>query len=270
MIKLKDLLISSKYDFSASYIFETRLDDILMEALIKSYSKKKLVDELNHYQVNDEYTTFEALINDSGDVNVSLKNNWCIDHIINHIKQTCKLFGYIISADFCDQYKYGTKYIESDVRLRLGNGEKIIIRLEPIFDSPVNIPQYVYHVTPKLYVSKILKTGLKPTTKNKLAFHPERIYVITVYDPQLIKKFINNMKVQYSNHFMNLKRKGKKINLKKDDLDFILLKIDTSKIKDLKLYMDPMDPNFKNVGAFTNNNIPKESIAKIMTENEII
>jgi len=54
----------------------------------------------------------------------------------------------------------------------------IAIYLEPKYDYKIdNIPKLLYHASPLKFKNKILKYGLSPRTGNKIANHPDRIYL---------------------------------------------------------------------------------------------
>ena len=57
------------------------------------------------------------------------------------------------------------------------------MRFEPKFDMEATLEQrYLYHVTEKSKVPKILKIGLTPKTNSKVTYHPDRIYLATSDD----------------------------------------------------------------------------------------
>ena len=52
------------------------------------------------------------------------------------------------------------------------------MRFEPKFDVEyVPKERYLYHVTDKKFIPKIMKIGLTPRTQSKIGYHPERIYL---------------------------------------------------------------------------------------------
>lgn len=53
-----------------------------------------------------------------------------------------------------------------------------VMRFEPKFDVEyVPKERYLYHVTDKKFIPKIMKIGLTPRTQSKIGYHPERIYL---------------------------------------------------------------------------------------------
>lgn len=82
------------------------------------------------------------------------------------------------------------------------------------------IPEYLYHVTEKKYLNKILEKGLIPRSNSKIEKHPERIYVTNSIKGAI--SFKDTLENMYT------------------DLNFVILKIDTKLLKTIKLYYDPI------------------------------
>ena len=103
----------------------------------------------------------------------------------------------------------------------------------------MTLPPFVYHTTSDVNFEKIKKIGLKPTSKNKKATHPERVYVaFDKEDADIIAK-----------QMQDLSSKNQ-----------IILTLNTSKFPDnLKFYKDP---HFLG-GAYTLGNIPPSAIEDI-------
>lgn len=93
----------------------------------------------------------------------------------------------------------------------------------------------LYHITPTKNVEKIMKIGLTPRTQNKIANHPERIYLGTNLK-ELQSGLLNAMKMTT------------------EEKDWTILKIDTSFFTKpgVKLFTDPM----YDFGMYTLSNIP--------------
>jgi hypothetical protein len=100
---------------------------------------------------------------------------------------------------------------------------------------------WLFHVTPTQSVDKILKIGLTPKTRAKLAAHPERIYLAT---SETSAKFIENAF-----------RKETQTD------DWTILKIDTGAFERIgRLFVDPA---FAGEGVFTLSNIAPHFISKL-------
>lgn len=99
--------------------------------------------------------------------------------------------------------------------------------------------KYLYHITDKKYLDKILKIGLVPKSKPKLTFHPDRIYL---GDLEVLETIIDT----YLEYVANP----------------VLLKID---ITGLKLSRDnnatqPTDDKSEGIAYFTSENISPKRI----------
>ena len=114
------------------------------------------------------------------------------------------------------------------------------ITVESKYNSKLELPDKLYHVTSISNKSKIEKDGLVPKSKRKKANHNDRIYV--GYNPTVIK----NLAKQF----------------KKDK--YILIEINTKKLQ-IELYDDP---DLHNHGGYTYDNIHKDHI-KIIEEFEV-
>lgn len=114
--------------------------------------------------------------------------------------------------------------------------------LEPKYDLEVSdYPKLLFHITEFKYWSKISLKGLRPSTKNKLTPHPERIYLAK--SEQDARRLLDKMAKNSS------------------EREFSLLQIDTDSIPQyFKLYKDP-----NSSGLFTLNTIPPYSIELIDT-----
>jgi hypothetical protein len=111
---------------------------------------------------------------------------------------------------------------------------KIKFLFEPKYDTRVlSHERYLYHLTPSVYVKKILKMGLIPKSFSKKAYHPDRIYLGKTPESTdiLIPAFRRSTGID----------------------DWTVLKIDTHPIEHyLQLYKDQ---NFKEQGYYTLNTI---------------
>ena len=110
------------------------------------------------------------------------------------------------------------------------------LRFEAKYDmEAINLNRYIYHVTDKKNLDKILKIGLTPKTKSKLSYHPERIY---------LAKNENSV-----NDIIELFKRGNFIN------EPLVLKIDTNNLPNVFL----VDKQFDG-GVYTQQNIPPKNI----------
>ena len=100
---------------------------------------------------------------------------------------------------------------------------------KPLKNNDIEVPNILYHITQKCYVTKIKQKGLIPKSGNKLSEHPERIYFLTSKPREDI-----------------LWRIAKQIFIQNDSNEYVernamvLLTIDITKVKNkLKFYSDP-------------------------------
>lgn len=128
----------------------------------------------------------------------------------------------------------------------------ITIEFSKKYNIETGVPEYLYHVTHPRYIKNILQKGLVPKSKKMMEDHPERIYLT---DRLLYAKRFAGVKYRYTAN--------------KDFKDYIILKIDTKKLNNIKLYLDPLRGDFSNM-YYTLDNIPPWSfeIIKEDTLNE--
>jgi hypothetical protein len=147
-----------------------------------------------------------------------------------------------------NEIKIKDKYNERIVKSAFQNSKinSIYLKCEANFDQKVNkIPEVLYHVSPLRSWEKIQKIGLVPKSRSKKSYHPERVY---------LGKDEDNT-IRLAPHFYQI------TGLK----DWVLLKIDTTSIPQyFTLYYDP---NYKDKGYYTMNNIPPYAIEKIKDIN---
>jgi hypothetical protein len=143
--------------------------------------------------------------------------------------------GYFISAYYLDDGTFTTKVGKNDIISS--------VRFEPKFDlRTFDIDDYLYHVTEKVNLPKILKIGLTPKTKSKIGYHPERIYLAKNLDA--------------ANEIMGLFLGGDFIK------EPVMLRIKTKDLKNVFL----MDTQFEG-GVYTHENIPPSSIEVLNQQN---
>jgi hypothetical protein len=126
------------------------------------------------------------------------------------------------------------------------DGDEGKIIFEAKFDIKIdNIPNILYHLSPKQNWEKISKIGLVPKSRSKASYHPERVYL-----GKTEKDIISLAPLFHQ---------------KTGNKEYVVLKINTELIPGdyLQLYKDP---NFKN-GYYTLNNIPFNVIEKVKEIN---
>jgi hypothetical protein len=131
---------------------------------------------------------------------------------------------------------------------KLYNSELSKIRFEAKFDEEVieKTPPELFHITPTQNAKKILQIGLVPKSRSKAAYHPERVYL--------------------GRSIEDVERLASRMYQETGYTNFSILKVDTTFIPGsyFRLYKDP---NYKDKGYFTLNNIPPTAIKKIKDIN---
>lgn len=153
------------------YITSEENSKLLGEGLIKTHNPEKVVYKLNNFANNNLKVEY---IQPSGDVlgfiNIypKIKTNDFITHIIKYMNN----MGYFF-VKWAKEYEgfIKTTNIEDYSLVH-------VMRFEPKFDVEY-LPKerYLYHVTDKKFIPKIMKIGLTPRTQSKIGYHPERIYL---------------------------------------------------------------------------------------------
>lgn len=190
---------------------------LINEGLIKSYDYdltvkhiEKLIKKYNYSKINIESTHLGIFLTISEKISYQF---W------NELKNILNICGYVISYYFInDEYRLG---YPDELDIFYPNLDKlqinIIKRYDVSDDSP--LPEFLYHITEKKYLNKILKNGLIPKSHSKIEKHPDRVYLL------------NNLTGALD---------FKKILLKNyPDRKFQFLKINTKLINNIKLYFDP-------------------------------
>lgn len=126
--------------------------------------------------------------------------------------------------------------------------QDVKIIYERKYDTLVNIPKKLYHLSIQEYENSVLKNGLIPKSKSKLSKHLDRIYLCI--DVKDCYNLIPRMNFIYGSNKFNNKKTT--INTK-----WIIYEIDSEKL-DLKLYIDPNYPNSSAV--YTINNISSSNL----------
>jgi hypothetical protein len=157
---------------------------------------------------------------------------------IKEIERICRQTGWYIShgRKDGDVYKFDETFPEQPFDE---------VNIKQIFDTTKDIynkPSIMYHVTPKRNVDKILKIGLVPKHKDKLVYHPDRIYLT------------DELELAWG-----LKKEFERI----EKTECEILKVSTKDL-DIKLYSDVDARQF---GYYTMENIPPQFIS-ILPESE--
>lgn len=222
--------------------------DFLNEGLVATYPLNKLMNKIENilgYCYKCDYFPYihegdkmnlmwieggnfsDNILNGVLHVHIGHEEN--IDNITECIKIICDACGYFLNSidkDKCNisiESKIG-KDVSNDIR-RANN--------------------YLYHITPSIYVDKILKEGLCPSSKTDRYYYPNRIYLFT--DSILNKyKLVANMlyidKKDFYDVFDGDREKYEEYKKRgKEPKQYSLIKIDLNGIKSPIF----LDGNFK-------------------------
>lgn len=133
------------------------------EGLIMTHNILKVNDFLNKY-MSKKWNVF--IDENRGIIGFSPKTD---DKNIDYLSTYMNNMGYFLSSFYIGNNPLGPNYKDKDWTS---------IKFEAKFDMERAVyGSYIYHVTGKKYLSKILKNGLIPKTKNKITGHPDRIYL---------------------------------------------------------------------------------------------
>lgn len=224
-------------------------ENMLYEGLIKSHPLEHCISILskNKYSVkqNSDANCFfltHTFDNDYYSALIELTNLLSLTNNLGWYP-TNMTYG----PDFNDTIKWDKKQ-EAIKRLFINKYKTIKFLFEPKYDTQaLSFEARLYHITPTIYVEKILKNGLVPKSRSKKAYHPERVYLSrTLVDAQrLIPIFKANTEID----------------------NWTILMVDTILLNNLHLYKDQ---NFKDRGYWTLNTISPASLKVYVSDNSEI
>ena len=221
-------------------------DVIKNEGLIKTYPTIKLLEALSKkYPLNADYIASYSPDENEEIYGVNIviipidKFN---DKMLSDLKLDVDKFGYFVSSLWRDN---------KTVKINEMFEEYIVIQIEPkYFKCNNSIPKFLYHITNKSSVNKILKNGFVPKI-NKTSFlnHPERVYFFTkLPNNETIQLFINDLKT-YGSNIMKME-------------EYYLITIDTSYLNNTVKFFE--DANFPDENAvYTLDNETNKSIFNV-------
>lgn len=187
----------------------------LYEGLIRSYPIETIIKQLDRLGV---YARHEVGPNN---VNLIIVKD-VRDGIINDVLKIMNVGGYIKRNKNGSEYSFAPKYPHDAT------------------EDAYSDDMCLYHLTNDIYIDKILKNGLVPKSKNKIEYHPERVYLTK--KRKMSFRFISQMfsKMKHNEFIKKL----------------YIVKVDLSKCEDKRFFWDPSAPN----GMFTYENIPPQCI----------
>lgn len=224
-----------KYNDYISKIYESSSDDDLY---IYNYSNDVNKGMIWTIEVNKAIDIIKRKFSELHLVKAEDLTSVYIEGSFDVLSKYIPLFnnlGYFISKYTTDNDFWDHKTVNE-------HDKPLALYLEPKFDVEiVDIPKIMYHATYDKKKNKILKGGLFPKSNNKKSMHPDRIYITD--DINVAKNF---------GEFLF------KDSVYKDP--FIILKIDTEKVDDMKMFRDV---NLEANGFYTVTNIKPGTISII-------
>lgn len=227
----------------------------LLERFFTSISKEKndkILGKITSQTVsNIQITSDDSLMIDLLPLESNIEN---IRYLLKYINNLGYIIGSIFMKEKSDEEENRYKYDENILFSLVSQHESLEqfdIEIEAKFDierNEIGIPKKLYHITLQRKLLKILKQGLVPKSESKLSTHPERIYF------GIKESNVNALIPHYRNYYNSKGQSG---------MVMAILEIDTTKVKDLKLYDDP---NYKHMGYYTLVNVPSDAI-KVIREN---
>jgi len=197
--------------------------EIVNEGLIRSFDYNVFVDKLN--KLFNKYGKNVLIEQNHQGVLITFESHVFNKHLFTEFLSLLNVCGYVMSyyyyEDFYfDKVKIG-KPSENEIFYKKYNLMMINIIKKYDIENYKGLPEYLYHVTERKNIEKILKKGLIPKAKNKIEEHPERIY------------FTDN--IDGANDFRTMLQYSMNFNIE----DLIILKINTKLLNKIKLYYDP-------------------------------
>ena len=250
--------MTDEYD---SFIIDNQLKNQLNENILYTYQLEDVIKLFKKYgivkDINNQLLTFKILFNvDAYDINF----------LINKINFICKLTGWMISyIIYNNEIVYDFDKILNSNKARLSficcfrpkNEIKNNYAATNKLTSEIYDQNFIYHITDRKYVKKILKNGLLTRTKNKLGNYPELNHFLTHFTHKgTISKIIKNFNGEYS----------LKIDAKLQIDDPIILRINSQYCKNYNIKFS-YDPTGAKNCIISYNNIPPNLI-EIVDENE--
>ena len=238
-MKLVDMLKGTLKNPLTGELYEGLISTVDTETAIRVLNNLKAVKTA--WKVGTDSVNVETRIKYPNDHEYNYASGNFYDDNVSELLRTINNLGYFVFGmeyDTGEDFAY-EKYSAREFKRLMKDvqPEYLVLQLAKKYDTEASdiLPKTVYHVTTEKGLKSIQKIGLKPTTKSKLATHPDRVYVAVDKDSAM--------------HF------AKRI-ADKDTLH--ILTIDTTKlVKGTKFYSDP---HYTDKAFYTYNNIPPEAI----------
>jgi hypothetical protein len=234
LMEYKDYLSDIDNSNNDNYIYNEILKQSkygrlsIVEGLIHSFPVDKSINILKK-----RFPELEIQLEEDGELFIENQP----PHKLNKYLPLITNIGYFISK-LTINGKDWIKDFDSEIK-------PIAFIIEPKYDYEVVIPKKLYHASPIKFKDKILKKGLSPKSGNKIANHPNRVYLTDDMEKAInFGRFLQDEKNKWY------------------DDGYCIYSIDGDAID--KLYSDI---NYRSGGFYTNNNINPNFIKLIKTYN---
>ena len=193
--------------------------ELVKEGLIVSWDYKIFVKKLT--DLFTKYNKNLRIDQDHRGVMLVIAKGTFNKKLYEELLSLLKVSGYIISYFYYQYDKGPITRAPNENDIFNFTQDYIYINIIKKFDieNYGGVPEYLYHVTRSIYLSKIEKNGLIPKSQAKIEKHPERIYVTDSLDGA--ENFKGLLEDMY------------------DVDDFVILEINTKLLKNIKLHYDP-------------------------------
>ena len=199
--------------------------ELVNEGLIRSFDYDIFVDKLNKLFKKYGKTKSVTIDQNHQGVLITFENHTFNKHLLTEFLSLLNVCGYVMSYYYYEYFNFDKVTIGKPGENAIFNKKYDLMMINIIkkydIENYKGLPEYLYHVTERKNIEKILKKGLIPKAKNKIEEHPERIY------------FTDN--IDGANDFRTMLQYSMNFNIE----DLIILKINTKLLNKIKLYYDP-------------------------------
>lgn len=232
---------------------------LLQEGLVTSYPYPILQRQLQkHPSVRVVKKTDDQLgITHSFEVSITTKVS---EEEKKEIRNTINLCGYFVSCE--------NKY---NINPGAGILEYLVEPKFPVLVTNAKMPEYGYHVSPKIFSERIQTIGLvpRPSKRPQFQFEGNRIYVLLSDDPKYDTSILAH--ALHSNSLRN-DRSGNYQKRTLGSSDYDIFKVNLRSLTFHDFYYDPRLPykslSSSSAGIFTLKNIKPQYIEKISFSDE--
>lgn len=259
---------TDSYNLTNKFIVENTEKDLLEEGIHQSYDAKDIYKILlKHYNIGNE----ENFLQQGNDIGIYYDGSYNSDGILYN--NEISVLVLVMPNEFYDTEKIKKfmttcGWILAQEKEYYKNNNYTVYSFQKNKEiKNIELPDFLYHLTPETKIKKILKNGLVPRTTNIMSNRPERVYLYTEkMGMGSFRMFANALWKAQLEKTMNLNGLSKQEIADKlgqpRTVKYVLLEINTSKCNDLKIYGDPdMDG-----AVWTYDNIPPQAI-RIINEN---